>query len=254
MFSGNFKRYPVSYMQQYFGNLARCREKFAGKLVLKAGMELGQGQLDREWEKTIIDLFPFDFIIGSVHKMDNVDMGKMAFADEAQTKRIIQQNLEYLWELVDTCDFDSLGHVDLVKRYAANHGIKVDLAEYPDQLMPILRRLAERGKALEINTSGIRQSPKEALPSVRILKMFKEAGGRYLTVGSDAHLAKDVGADFDTARRMALEAGFRHIALYEQRNQFWFRLRLDERREVLCIGMKKIEKIFPKRTSRSWWI
>ena len=191
MFSGNFKRYPVSYMQQYFGNLARCREKFAGKLVLKAGVELGQGQVDREWEKTIIDLF--------------------------QTKRIIQQNLEYLWELVDTCDFDSLGHVDLVKRYAANHGIKVDLAEYPDQLMPILRRLAERGKALEINTSGIRQSPKEALPSVRILKMFKEAGGRYLTVGSDAHLAKDVGADFDTARQMALEAGFRHIALYEQR-------------------------------------
>ena len=77
MFSGNFKRYPVSYMQQYFGNLARCREKFAGKLVLKAGVELGQGQVDREWEKTIIDLFPFDFIIGSVHKMDNVDMGKM---------------------------------------------------------------------------------------------------------------------------------------------------------------------------------
>ena len=71
-------------------------------------------------------------------------MGKMAFADEAQTKRIIQQNLEYLWELVDTCDFDSRSHVDLVKRYAANHGIKVDLAEYPDQLMPILRRLAER--------------------------------------------------------------------------------------------------------------
>ena len=120
MFSGNFKRYPVSYMQQYFGNLARCREKFAGKLVLKAGVELGQGQVDREWEKTIIDLFPFDFIIGSVHKMDNVDMGKMAFADEAQTKRIIQQNLEYLWELVDTCDFDSLGHVDLVKRYATH--------------------------------------------------------------------------------------------------------------------------------------
>ena len=52
---------------------------------------------------------------------------------------------------------------------------------------------------------------------MQILKMFKEAGGRYLTVGSDAHLAKDVGADFDTARQMALEAGFRHIALYEQR-------------------------------------
>ena len=47
--------------------------------------------------------------------------------------------------------------------------------------------------------------------------MFKEVGGRYLTVGSDAHFAKDVAADFETARQMALEAGFRHIALYEDR-------------------------------------
>ena len=217
MFSADFKRYPIEYMQKYFENLARCRAKFAGKLTLKAGVEMGQGQVDREWEKTILDLFPFDFVIGSVHKMDNVDMGKMAFADEAEAHKITQQNLAYLWELVDTCDFDSLGHVDLVKRYAANHGLKVDLAEYSQQLKPILHRLAERGKALEINTSGIRQSPKEALPSVKILKMFKEVGGRYLTVGSDAHLAKDVGADFDIAREMALEAGFRHIALYENR-------------------------------------
>ena len=91
----------------YTSNLARCREKFAGKLVLKAGMELGQGQLDREWEKTIIDLFPFDFIIGSVHKMDNVDMGKMAFADEAQTKRIIPV---------------SYTHLDVYKRQAREYG------------------------------------------------------------------------------------------------------------------------------------
>ena len=178
---------------------------------------MGQGHRDREWEKTILDRFHFDFVIGSVHKMDNVDMGKMAFADEEEKLRITDQYLDYLWELVDTCDFDSLGHIDLVKRYAANHGLKVDLMDYPDRLRAILKRLAERGLALEINTSGIRQSPKEALPSLAILKMFKEVGGRYLTIGSDAHFAKDVAADFETARQMALEAGFRHIALYEDR-------------------------------------
>ncbi|MBQ3242608.1 MAG: histidinol-phosphatase HisJ family protein [Oscillospiraceae bacterium] len=216
-FSDNFKRYSIPYMQEYFDDLARCREKYAGKLSLKAGVEMGQGHRDREWEKTILDRFHFDFVIGSVHKIDNVDMGKMAFADEEEKLRITDQYLDYLWELVDTCDFDSLGHIDLVKRYAANHGLKVDLMDYPDRLRAILKRLAERGLALEINTSGIRQSPKEALPSVAILKMFKEVGGRYLTVGSDAHFAKDVAADFETARQMALEAGFRHIALYEDR-------------------------------------
>ena len=121
MFSGNFGRLSGCPTCSSILAIWRGAGKICRKTRLKAGVELGQGQVDREWEKTIIDLFPFDFIIGSVHKMDNVDMGKMAFADEAQTKRIIQQNLEYLWELVDTCDFDSLGHVDLVKRYAANH-------------------------------------------------------------------------------------------------------------------------------------
>ena len=117
--------------------------------MLKAGVELGQGQLDREWEKTIIDLFPFDFIIRSVNiKWTMWIWARWPLPMRHRPNGLYQQNLEYLWELVDTCDFDSLGHVDLVKRYAANHGIKVDLREYPDQLMPILRRLAERGKAL----------------------------------------------------------------------------------------------------------
>ena len=111
-----------------------------------------------------------------------------------------------------------MAHITYPIRYMnGKHHLGVELSRMDDLIDLTLRTLAQNGRALEINTSGIRQSPKEALPSVQILKMFKEAGGRYLTVGSDAHLAKDVGADFDTARQMALVAGFRHIALYEQR-------------------------------------
>lgn len=211
------KRFTVEYMQSYFDELARCRALFSEKLTLKAGVEMGQAQVDPQWEKTIIDLFPFDFIIGSVHKMDDIDMGKMAFADEKEAHRVCLENFDYLWEMVDHTDFDSLGHVDLIKRYAANKGIQISMMDYPDRLRPILKRLADRGKALELNTSGIRQSPKEALPSLEILKMFAEVGGRYITVGSDAHFAEDVGADFDIACKMILDAGFRHIALYEKR-------------------------------------
>ena len=119
--------------------------------------------------------------------------------------------------MVDTCDFDSLGHVDLVKRYAANHGIKVDLAEYPDQLMPILRRLAERGKALEINTSGLRGPIGETSPTLKYVKRFCELGGEYVTLGSDAHAAEDLGEGIQQAMELASQAGFSYFTFYKKR-------------------------------------
>lgn len=60
----------------------------------------------------------------------------------------------------------------------------------------ILLKLIERKKGLEINTSGIRQGMKESLPGKSIVARFFELGGQIVTLGSDAHAKKDIGADF----------------------------------------------------------
>ena len=75
----------------------------------------------------------------------------------------------------------------------------------------------ERGKGIEVNTSGLRQGAGETMPGIRCLKLYKELGGTVITVGSDAHLPEDVGSGFIEALGLVKKAGFDRIARYEKR-------------------------------------
>ena len=54
------------YLKLYWDNLERCRNRFAGRLTIKSGMEFGQLHLAREEAFNIIRNYPFDYLIGSL--------------------------------------------------------------------------------------------------------------------------------------------------------------------------------------------
>ncbi len=201
--------------------LDACRKEFSGRLTIRNGVEIGQPQVDPSRAAELLSALPFDYVIGSIHKLDDVDMGQMDYPDEGISGRV-HQNLSMMVELADRYDFDCLGHVDLIKRYAAIRGKKIDLMDYRELLEPIFKRVIERGKGIEINTSGLRQPAKETLPSLEIVKFYRSLGGEILTVGSDAHCTKDVAADLDAAREVAKEAGFRYLASFEKRKPSFY--------------------------------
>ena len=76
---------------------------------------------------------------------------------------------------------------------------------------------AETGKALEINTAGLRQPIGKTSPELETVKRFRALGGKYVTYGSDAHYAEHIGAGLDTAYDMMREAGFTHFTFFQQR-------------------------------------
>ena len=61
----------------------------------------------------------------------------------------------------------------------------------------ILSAVVTGGGILEINTSPLRKDCEETAPGRKILDLYRKAGGTRLTIGSDAHAAKDILADFD---------------------------------------------------------
>ena len=81
----------------------------------------------------------------------------------------------------------------------------------------ILKRLAERGKALELNTSGYRQGMGEPLPPAYILRMYREVGGELITIGTDAHEPAYMADGLQRGAAMLEECGFRYITLYQNR-------------------------------------
>ena len=96
--------------------------------------------------------------------------------------------------------------------------INVDLSKYQKKIDQILSLLAEKDKALEINTSGLRQKLKRTLPDESIVMRYKELGGKLITIGSDAHYAKHLGLGIGKAMDMAKRCGFDSVALFQSRN------------------------------------
>ena len=54
--------------------------------------------------------------------------------------------------------FDTIGHLDFVKRYLVPYVTPAQLAAAPELYEPLLAALVETGTALEVNTSGLRQA------------------------------------------------------------------------------------------------
>jgi histidinol-phosphatase (PHP family) len=57
----------------------------------------------------------------------------------------------------------------------------------------------------------------ETLPNLEVLRWYRDLGGTILVFGSDAHQPDDIASDFVLAQEVACAAGFRQLAVYEQR-------------------------------------
>ena len=68
--------------------------------------------------------------------------------------------------------------------------IPVDMKPYEEVIREILKTLADKNLALEINTAGLRREIGQTSPTLEYVKLFRELGGELLTFGSDAHRAQ----------------------------------------------------------------
>lgn len=209
-------------LKRYKNEILEVREKFKGKVEIKTGIELGQPYRNPKEAKNIIKFFPYDYIIGSLHKMpNNIDVGKLDLTTITLDKLCLEY-LKQLAELVRCGMFDCVGHLDLIKRYSTNYyKQRITLIKYYDLLVDILKNIIENGKGIEINTSGLRQAPKETMPGLDVIKLYKNLGGEIITIGSDSHNKNDVGKNVIDALRLCEEAGFKHVTTFNNREPYW---------------------------------
>lgn len=190
-------------------------------LRLSLGVELGEAYEDPAVARGILAAAPeLDFVIGSVHNFHAI-MGKQDFynADYQSLDMCHAALADYLGSLdalagLPDC-YDTLAHILYPLRYMHRAGQDVSLAQrdYPDRLAVILGKVAGAGKALELNTWRGRTVAEWA----PILRQFKALGGEYVTVGSDAHHTKDVGAGVAETYELMKACGYRYTAVYQNR-------------------------------------
>lgn len=194
--SGKSEIFTTGYLDRCFKRISDARDRYKDDIFIGYGIEMGQPHLQMEEAGRILAGYPFDFVLASVHKIDDVDLKFFDYGDPVKNQVLLDRYLDDVYRMVCACDFDVLAHMDLIKRYSSASKHPVRIEDRPVMVDRILSVLASRKKGLEVNTSGLRQGVGETLPDAHIVSRFFELGGGIVTFGSDAHSKKDVGAGF----------------------------------------------------------
>lgn len=211
--------------ERYFPAIEAARERFAPTLAVKTGMEFGVQSHTAERFHALFEQHAdaWDFIILSIHQVGNEEFWNGTF-QKGRTQD--EYNMQYYEEMLRVVqrfdDWSVLGHLDLIKRYDT-------AGPWPDEnardiVAEIMKEAIRRGKGIELNTSSIRYGLSDLTPSEDILRLYRDLGGRILSIGSDSHKPEHLGAHIPMMRERLQAIGFTEFCTFDHMEPVFHRL------------------------------
>jgi histidinol-phosphatase (PHP family) len=184
--------------------VAECRERYPDLRIL-SGVEIGEAHMWGASASAVVAAGEFDRILGSLHAIPVG--GRLTAADELFTRTspedVMRKYLGELVRLVEGSDlFQVLAHLDFPRRMWPWSARPYDERTFETEYRAVLSALAASDRVLEVNT-------KSPLVSAELVGWWREAGGRAVSFGSDAHQPWRVGDKFKLAVDVVEAAGFR---------------------------------------------
>ncbi len=185
------------------------------------GIEIGMQTHTAEADKKIAQGHAFDYVLASIHCIGKRDLYEKTCYEGRTRQQIVE---EFLHDSI-TCveqdrDFDAFAHIDYICRYWPYVGAERELRleDAPELFDKLFKLLIEKKHPLEINTRRLddAQAAKGLLP---IYKRYHELGGKYCTLGSDAHYKEHVGRRLQEALAIAKECSLVPVYYKERKMQ-----------------------------------
>lgn len=182
----------------YFDELEQARAFFADfGLRVYRGLEIDYFPGVESEIVRLRDKFPLDFVIGSVHCIDDFAISNKAEALAYFSKKSVEDlEIDYfkLLLMAASCrGFDSLGHLDYYVRYGREYyGDDIDNIDM-NRLEFLWFVLKANNIGIEINTSQFKNGADRFHPTKEIIKMALQAGVKISSVGSDSHTPENLG-------------------------------------------------------------
>lgn len=215
--------------EPYFEEISALRQKYSG-ISLRAGVELGLKLGVLEKAQNLTQSYPFDFVIGSTHLIDDMDPYYPSYWESYGEERGILRYYEVTLEnLSFGFDFDVYGHLDYILRYCPTVKKAMEkkqdlesfyrrvLSVHEELLREILSSLIQKGKGLEVNTAGFKCGLGHPNPHETLISCYKELGGEILSIGSDAHAPEHLGFAFQNIPTLLSQIGFSSYTEFHQR-------------------------------------
>ncbi|WP_459482347.1 histidinol-phosphatase HisJ family protein [Clostridium saccharoperbutylacetonicum] len=199
---------------KFYKEIKSLQEKYKDQINIKIGMEFGMQKHTIGKFQKLFNQYNFDFIILSCHQVDDKEFWNQAFQSDKSQKEYNELYYQEILHLVKHYkNYSVLGHLDMIKRYD-------EISEYPfEKVKPIitdiLKIVISDGKGIEINTSSHRYDLNDLTPSKDILRLYKNLGGKILTIGSDTHKKEHLGAYIEATKNELKKLGFNSYCTYE---------------------------------------
>jgi histidinol-phosphatase (PHP family) len=190
----------------------------AAGLPVVVGLEVDYlpGQMQKV--APLLDGYPFDVLLGSVHWIgawlfDALDWAQAQEQWAARgVERVWEDYTTSVEELAGTETVDVLAHPDLAK--IAGHRPAAP-GEFYDRIAEAARSC---GLVAELNSAGWRKPCAEAYPDPRLLARFHDYQVP-ITTASDAHRLPDVGRRITDLTAMAIAAGYTEVSAFRGRSR-----------------------------------
>jgi histidinol-phosphatase (PHP family) len=205
-------RMYLEQWSEYLDLIQRARDTFAGRVDVRAGLEADYlPGLESFIEKQTASA-PLHHVLGSVHPHIGEYQKRFYKGDDIAFQK---QYFEHLAQAAETGLYDTLSHPDLVKN-CAPEAWNVD--EILPDILRALDRIAARGTAMELNTSGLNKAIPEMNPGPQMLREMRERDIP-VVIGADAHVPERVAADYETALDLLEDSGYENVSFFLERKR-----------------------------------
>jgi histidinol-phosphatase (PHP family) len=207
--------------ESYVSEVERLRKRYGDRVQIRLGAEIDYLPENMDAVREHLKLYPFDYIIGSVHIVDGVAID---YREDWLAPRLdCLGGAEGLWSkywrdleaFISLGLFDVVGHFDIPKKFRVAHTGAV-LSQEAECVLNVIQKMEI---AIEVNTGGIdKAAAHETYPSTGILTMAVRKGID-IVFGSDAHKPADVGRYFHQTAAFLRSVGREYAISFSAREK-----------------------------------
>lgn len=212
-------------LSRYFSELTDLKDVFDDQIRIKIGLEIDYIEGAEDLLIPILDRYPFDFGIGSIHCMPRFGWKHLTDYQSGNSDYFYKEYFRLARSAIRSNLFQSLAHLDFIWRYIKwpprdNGDVYADISE-------TIKTAKECGMCIEINANGYMWSVAHKIngkdPFDFMLDQIK-LHGTAITIGSDAHEPDMVGKAFPSLITRLHEKGIDQVSCFTDKEISTFQL------------------------------
>ncbi|MBX3062274.1 MAG: histidinol-phosphatase [Anaerolineae bacterium] len=202
-------------LEGYVEEVLRLKEKYTGQIAVKLGVEADYIEGMEETYAQILNTYPFDYVIGSVHHVSSENVfERRRWQSRVDPLTVYQEYYRLVAKSAHSGLFNIVAHASAILAYAPQ--------PFPAALADLQEDAVEQIKgadiAFEVNTSGFRKMHSDPFPNETMVERIVEAGFP-VTFSSDCHRPDEVAYARDKIETLFTRLGVTEIATFAQRQR-----------------------------------